>query len=166
MGYYKHSQQNAADRTREVRLRRSRLERWYEEKPLYEALSMACAVDAPNWHFTPEVLMAISDFLPKSPSDMAGDGGSLDDSDFSSLYPALWEMCTAPFGPDGKPRDNASLLFFVEGASWKVRLSERNYRLDLWAGGSTFSEALACLEGQLHKRPVAWRKQTIPSSRK
>lgn len=106
--------------------------------------------------------MSLLDLLPPSEDNNKDDTSTLEDTDFATLWPNVWTLCTMPVGPDGKKRELSTLLFFVEGAVWKARLSERNHHLDLWSGGKTFNDAVEGLESSLRQRPVPWRKQQLP----
>lgn len=166
MGYWKQHKRREADRRRERRLAsRSSLEKG-PEYALHEAVAFASLDGLDQWLYVSEVLVAIDDLFPGGSKGSGEVVGTFEDEEFSVLYPTVWALCTTPVDGKGAPRELSTLLFFGDGGAWKVRLSERNHRLDLWAGGDTFTAALGGLEAQLLKRPVPWRKSTIPSGRK
>jgi hypothetical protein len=166
MGYFKKRTREARDCRRERQVRASCALRRNLEKPLYEAWSFAEDFVEQFWSFTSEALVALADLFPTAPGSVDVTIGSAEDVEFAMLYPVVWTLVSAHVDDGGKARETSTLLFFLDGGAWKVRLSERNHRLDLWAGGCTFSEALGGLESQLLKRPVPWRKQAIPAKNK
>ena len=166
MGFWKQYKQREADRRRERRLvsRSAFVGDGYAA--CYEALAF-WSLDVPFlWQYTGETIMALDDLFDAVPSMDGSAGGTIDDPAFSGRFPTVWSLCTQPVDSKGKPRLLSTLLFFIESGTWKVRLAERNHRLDLWAGGDTFDAAFEQLEASLMKRPVPWRKATVPTGKK
>jgi hypothetical protein len=113
--------------------------------------------------FTWEIIVALEALFGGAVPNPDDPTGGFCDETFAAEFPVVHELCTSP-GPDPKKvRTLSTLLFFVEGGQWKVRLSERNHKLDLWSGGATLQEALNGLEKALALRPVPWRKQQLPA---
>lgn len=166
MGYWKQHKQREVDRRRE---RRS-ASRSLLETDHYAAILEAMAfftIDVPGlWRFTKEAIMALDDLFDSVPGINGAACGTAEDDAFCSRFPTVWSLCTHPVDGAGKPRMLATLLFFIEAGAWKVRLAERNHRLDLWAGGDTFDAAMETLEAMLMKRPVPWRKAAAPPGKK
>jgi hypothetical protein len=158
MGLNKHLSLRPQCRRRERRLRGRLVERIRGEVSLFQAVAFTINSRNGACLSLAEIIMGISDLFPSADKSAMPAIGSIDDPEFASLYPVTWSLCTVPQDDLGKDRETSTLLFFADGGAWKVRLSERNHRLTLWGGGSTFSEALAGLESQLLKRPVPWRK--------
>lgn len=165
MGYFKQLSLRARDDRRERSARARSIARTKEEKPLYDAVHIWSVENCDLRCVHGDFIMSIRDLLPVNPESNETPGGTLDDAEFIESYPNVSTLCFGALGPDGKPRQLSTLLFFVEFGAWKVRLSERNVRCDLWSGGKSFREAMDALEAQLSQRPVPWRKQTLPGKR-
>jgi len=132
----------------------------------YEALAFMANGVSIRYVAVEEQTMGLSDMLPSEASLPLDGPGSMHDEEFTNEWPKTWALCTSPTSDDGKSRLVSTLVFFAECGQWKVKLSERNVKYDLWAGGDTMREALDTLESLLMKRPVPWRKATVFNPKK
>lgn len=89
-----------------------------------------------------------------------GSKGLPDDQDFYIPYPAIWEYLTLS-ELDGKGRETATLLFFVdtESGRWKACLNDRDSCMVSFHTGDTFAGLLDAVERSLREGAADWRKQ-------
>lgn len=84
-------------------------------------------------------------------------GRDFSDPDFAQVYPVLHQFLTQPVDDDGKPRQLASIILFVEQGVAKAGLRERDAGLSLWVSADTLLGVYEALELQLSQSPVPWR---------
>jgi len=81
----------------------------------------------------------------------------LEDSDFTSLLPALSEHLILTQYMDGTPRQTSTLLIFVDEGVLKLCLSDREVGRTCFVTGRTFEEALKTLDAGLVDDTLDWR---------
>lgn len=94
----------------------------------------------------------------KAPDRVSAVGGSLD-SLSAQMFPGLFAfIVTDRWEDDGKPRQTASLLFFVEDGTWKGYLNDRAQNRGAFVSGADPLDVLEKMEGALQKGTLDWRK--------
>lgn len=84
------------------------------------------------------------------------------DREWLSSWPALHEYLALTTCEDGSRRRTATLTLFVDGASWKVFLNEREHNASLCATGDSIAEAIGALEVMLEGSNPPWRFSDAP----
>jgi hypothetical protein len=82
---------------------------------------------------------------------------SMTTDEWSVAYPGLWEMLTAPVGPDGEARDGASLMVFASEDILKCCLTDKDLEQQVWVSAATVPALFCCLETGLQAGTLDWR---------
>lgn len=80
------------------------------------------------------------------------------ESDYQSLYPALWEWMTADLFPGGERRQRSRLNLWTDGDKWTGFLRDNNTHLLCWATGDTPEQWFAVLDALLRDPKTSWRE--------
>jgi len=88
----------------------------------------------------------------------------LEDSDFSSMLPALAEHLILTNYEDGTHRQTSTLLIFVDAGVLKMCLSDREIGRSCFVTGRTFEEAFKALDDGLANDTVDWRTKRNTST--
>lgn len=78
--------------------------------------------------------------------------------DWSVQYPALIEYLTLTQWENGKPRQTATLMLFVEDGRVKLRFCDRAKARTLWMSSESLDSLLEALERHLRDGTGDWRK--------
>lgn len=93
--------------------------------------------------------------------DAAVPGECVTDPELARSHPIIHAFLTTARGPDGKPQPTATLTVFADAQGFKIRLANRAQGFDLWAGGTSLSDAMAALESMFKHDPIPWRKAKV-----
>jgi len=94
---------------------------------------------------------------PKAPIPEAHEIPLLTKADWSAKYPQLVTYLTQTEWEDGKRRQTATLLFFVEGGRLRVCLNDRDCNRSCFLTVASMDDALEALENGLFEDTLTWR---------
>jgi hypothetical protein len=77
---------------------------------------------------------------------------------WAASYPGVWEMLSAPLDANGKPRQGATLMFFVQDGMVKACLNDRDEQHTAWSAALSVGELLEVLEKGLQADSLEWRR--------
>jgi hypothetical protein len=82
------------------------------------------------------------------------------------VYPALWEYMSEASWGEGKPRELATLLLFLDGGRLKAMLNDRDSGRVAFVTGCSLEEVLEALEGGLVSSSLDWRASQRSAGRR
>lgn len=106
----------------------------------------------PKWEGVMSVLRARGPLPPSTSGKLTPLG-----DDFSQLYPGIWEMLSAPMGPDGASRQGSTLMLFCQDGQCKGCLNDRDQDLVAFLSAGGVDSLLLAMEEGLQKDTIAWR---------
>jgi len=112
-------------------------------------------IDSLEWR----VVMA-ENWLSRAASAKAVAAGGdyvVEDSDFSSRFPALYAFMSAAVGPDGAVREVCKVQVFADRGEWRAALHDPNTEHSLFVTLKKPQEAFQTLEKALTGTVVDWR---------
>lgn len=85
----------------------------------------------------------------------------VDDSLFSSRWPALLEFLTRTSWSETEPRETGTVTLFVEGSRLKLCLSDRDSDMVAFVAGDGPADALDTAEAALRENRLDWRASKV-----
>jgi len=83
----------------------------------------------------------------------------MQESEFSALYPVLWEYLTSNWYADKSPRLTASLTIFVQGDVLKCCLNDRDLDRSAFFTGETVEKMLESVDRGIADDSCDWRRK-------
>jgi len=100
--------------------------------------------------------------------DLTAQGSSfipLKSSNWSEVYPTLWEWLTEEKFDDGTFRTTSSLLVFVQSGELKACINDRHYSRSAFISAATVEDLLQSLDEKLESDSLDWRVKTDARAR-